>query len=287
MILVFVSHSSKDDKFVNRLNKRLKKAGIKTWIDHNDIPDGARWRKEIETALKASTCGLLILSKMSSSSEEVDDEWEKILADDKELFVARIENLDEYSYKLRAIQQTDFTKNFDTASDKLIRSIRKTFSHLISSPISTTKVRMVINAPHNKRTKVLLVAVISLITGLKKNEIEIVYTQPGSVIAVIGLNQEAAYELVQSWRNRKPSVADFEFSSQLDIVDIKFDGPVKELILQVFREYPSTTFSEYELEAELSKARIEFNSTAREKLSKLEQQGFIHTNPDGTLTLKD
>ena len=70
----FVSYSRKDKEFALEFARELKSAGYSVWLDQLDIPTGARWDDEVETALRECEIFLIILTAASASSENVKDE---------------------------------------------------------------------------------------------------------------------------------------------------------------------------------------------------------------------
>src|SRR5688500_9391471 len=75
MTQVFISYSRKDISFINRLAADLKNAGIDVWYDVTRIAGGARWRSEIENALRNSQYVIVVLSHDSIVSEWVEREF--------------------------------------------------------------------------------------------------------------------------------------------------------------------------------------------------------------------
>ncbi len=75
MTQVFISYSRKDISFINRLAADLKNAGIDVWYDVTRIAGGARWRSEIENALRNSQYVIVVLSPDSIVSEWVEREF--------------------------------------------------------------------------------------------------------------------------------------------------------------------------------------------------------------------
>src|SRR5215216_5844157 len=74
MTQVFISYSRKDISFIDRLAADLKNAGIDVWYDVSRIAGGARWRSEIENALRSSHYVVVVLSPDSIVSEWVERE---------------------------------------------------------------------------------------------------------------------------------------------------------------------------------------------------------------------
>ena len=75
MTQVFISYSRKDLSFVEQLAADLKTAGFDVWYDVSGIRGGARWRTEIENAVKNSQFAIVVLSPDSVASEWVEREF--------------------------------------------------------------------------------------------------------------------------------------------------------------------------------------------------------------------
>src|SRR5215216_4639651 len=75
MTPVFISYSRKDLSFVDQLASDLKNAGIDVWYDVSGIAGGARWRSEIENALRNSQYVIVVLSPDSIVSQWVEREF--------------------------------------------------------------------------------------------------------------------------------------------------------------------------------------------------------------------
>jgi hypothetical protein len=73
--MIFISHSTANDNFVNKLADELQIRGIQSWVDHRDMPAGSRWVAELEAALTGSEIMLLVLSKAAIASSYVESEW--------------------------------------------------------------------------------------------------------------------------------------------------------------------------------------------------------------------
>ena len=69
MTQVFISYSRKDLDFVEQLATDLKAAGLEVWYDLSGLEGGARWRIEIEKAIRESQYVLIVLSPDSVVSE--------------------------------------------------------------------------------------------------------------------------------------------------------------------------------------------------------------------------
>ncbi len=75
MTQVFISYSRKDLAFVERLAKDLKATGLEVWYDLSGLDGGARWGRDIQTAIEASQVFVVVLSPNSVDSEWVEKEF--------------------------------------------------------------------------------------------------------------------------------------------------------------------------------------------------------------------
>jgi hypothetical protein len=48
---VFLCHNSEDKPAVRQINKKMKDAGIRTWLDEEELPPGVPWQPELEKAI--------------------------------------------------------------------------------------------------------------------------------------------------------------------------------------------------------------------------------------------
>lgn len=74
---VFISHSSKDKKFVRTLKDDLNENGIETWVDEDELSYGDKLVEKLEFALDYSSHFIIILSPTSVNSDWVRLELKK------------------------------------------------------------------------------------------------------------------------------------------------------------------------------------------------------------------
>ncbi len=75
----FISYSSKDQKFAERLHADLQDKGVRCWLDRVDLRIGDELRPAIDEAIRIHDKVLLILSEYSMKSKWVDHEVKKAL----------------------------------------------------------------------------------------------------------------------------------------------------------------------------------------------------------------
>lgn len=80
----FISHSSKDKEFVERLYSDLQAKGISCWYAPEDLKIGDKIRPTIEGAIKIHDKLMIVLSEDSINSQWVENEVEAALAREQE-----------------------------------------------------------------------------------------------------------------------------------------------------------------------------------------------------------
>lgn len=120
---VFISYAREDATFVLRLAKDLREAGLSIWLDQLDTIPGTRWDSTVQDALKMSTIFMVILSPSSTNSENVLDEINFALSD-KKLVIPILYRPTKIPLRLRRLQYTDFTQDYQSALNELIDAMR-------------------------------------------------------------------------------------------------------------------------------------------------------------------
>lgn len=122
---VFLSHHSSKVELVEHLSRYLEKNDINTWYAPRNIPSGADWPNEIESAICNCSAFVLLFCAMADSSQQV--KRELALADKykKPVFWIRIENVEpnNLGYFLTATQWLNWLDNRDETLEQLVRDI--------------------------------------------------------------------------------------------------------------------------------------------------------------------
>jgi hypothetical protein len=123
---VFLSHSSQDRQFANRIGEVLDAHGLPYWYSQRDVLGAQRWHDAIGEALSRCDWFLLILSPAA-----VDSSWVKrelLYALEDKAFEGRIVVLDyqpaavkKLSWTLPSLQWVDFRHDFDNGCRDLLR----------------------------------------------------------------------------------------------------------------------------------------------------------------------
>ena len=121
---IFFSYARKDSEFVIRLANDLRNEGQSIWVDQLDIPKGTRWDEEVETALKACPCLLVVLTPVSTNSQNVLDEVSYALGEKKAIIPILLRECS-VPFRLRRLQHIDFTGDYDRAFLELGQALRR------------------------------------------------------------------------------------------------------------------------------------------------------------------
>jgi len=93
----FISYSSKDKEFADRLHADLQAKGVRVWFAPHDMPTGACIRPTIDESIRVYDKLLLVLSEHSVSSQWVEQEVETALRKERQaggtvLFPVRLDD---------------------------------------------------------------------------------------------------------------------------------------------------------------------------------------------------
>lgn len=137
----FISYSSKDSKFAEKLYAKLQSHGVNCWFAPYDLKIGDKFRQRIEESIREIDKLLVILSSNSISSSWVEEEVESALERERReqrpiLLPIRIDNAvmdseQAWASSLRRLRHIgDFTEHktskiFRGAMERLLRDIKK------------------------------------------------------------------------------------------------------------------------------------------------------------------
>lgn len=123
-ITVFISHSSKDDDFVDQLAADLRQSGVQTWVDHKDIVAGEDWDDSVQAALDRCDAMVLVLTPESVASRNVKVEWARYLKVDKPI-IPVIHKPCEVPFRLELHHYVTFHQPSPAARSELLRALQR------------------------------------------------------------------------------------------------------------------------------------------------------------------
>ena len=137
----FISYSSKDEEFAERLHADLQDNGVRCWFAPHDLPIGEKILDGIDQAIRLRDKVVLILSEDAVASDWVEDEVSTAFEEERRrketmLFPIRLddavmETCEAWASKLRARNIGDFTKWKDhdayrATFERVMRDLRST-----------------------------------------------------------------------------------------------------------------------------------------------------------------
>jgi len=138
---IFISHSSKDNVFAEKLALSLREHGAEVWLDLSDIPAGMKWSAAIHQGLNWAELMILIVTPDSMASDNVADEWEYYHQKKKKILPVWWIPA-EMHFQLNRFQYVDFHgRDFDTALTKLSAELTRIGFPLLTpppTPVGTT-----------------------------------------------------------------------------------------------------------------------------------------------------
>ncbi|WP_445631239.1 toll/interleukin-1 receptor domain-containing protein [Nostoc sp. DSM 114167] len=125
MAEAFVSYSRKDKEFVKRLYEALKQHKRDVWVDWEDIPFTADWRKEIYEGIEGADNFIFIISLNSVTSKVCGEEIAYALKHNKRLVPIVLQDVKGVHPELAKINYIFFqeSNNFEQALQSLLKAL--------------------------------------------------------------------------------------------------------------------------------------------------------------------
>ena len=125
MTKAFISHSSKDNFFSQKIAELLSELGVNVWIDVADIRGGTNWGDQIQLALDECDLMLLVLSPDSMASGNVKQEWQYYYLGVKKPLIPLLFRPAKIPYQLYGLQYVDFVnRTFIAAFAELCMTLK-------------------------------------------------------------------------------------------------------------------------------------------------------------------
>jgi hypothetical protein len=127
-ISIFISHSNKDNTFVNRLIESLEENSIFTSTDEKALSVGDNLANKLERIMTNCDYIIFVISKNFTESEWVRREIDMAVELKKRILPIVIDDLNEKEipHFLRDLVYADFREDYENGFDFLLRSIKKT-----------------------------------------------------------------------------------------------------------------------------------------------------------------
>ncbi|PYD74575.1 toll/interleukin-1 receptor domain-containing protein [Novacetimonas pomaceti] len=156
--LVFISFSSRDGEFANKLITDIEKHGIPCWISSRDVEPGADYQKAIIDAMSRCSVILLLFSSNANSSKEIAKELAIASNRNKPIIPARIEDImpsGSLEYQLTTAQFIDLFHNYDAALTRLCAALERQIQIAGGAPLPKSASVTYARPPGGKRNRLL------------------------------------------------------------------------------------------------------------------------------------
>lgn len=124
-MLCFISYKREDQTFAERVRDTLRSWGYSTWMDIENIPQGAYWPDEIDRGLRQSDLVVGLLSPGAINSRNVRNEWDWAISAGKKLVLLMLRPVppEEIPHRLVSINYIDCTADMSRAFGALQTAI--------------------------------------------------------------------------------------------------------------------------------------------------------------------
>jgi hypothetical protein len=116
--MIFISYSRRDYYFAESLAFQLMQRGLRPWLDAKDLAPGADWAAQVDTALQAARCLILVVSSTSLDSKNVRDEWRRAKEQGTRI-IAVLFRKRRLPPELHGVEVVDFRGSFTPALEEL------------------------------------------------------------------------------------------------------------------------------------------------------------------------
>ena len=119
---LFISYSRAQTPFVDRLADQLEDHGYPLWLDYQNLVPAKPWFQQIASWIDAADVVLLIVSKESVASKNVEPEWKRAFERNKRMILLIFEAVP-LPAELQGCEWVDFRTNYQSAVRQLIKQI--------------------------------------------------------------------------------------------------------------------------------------------------------------------
>lgn len=139
---VFISHSTKDKEYADKVCEYLEEHGINCWISPRNIHAGDNYATQIVSALKTCEAVVFLASENTNASGHVSNEIGLAFDHKKTIIPFRIENFefaDEYRYFIGRKHWIEAHMDFDAGLSALFSTLKQIMGEPVSDDTMTEK----------------------------------------------------------------------------------------------------------------------------------------------------
>ena len=120
---LFISYSRREVGFVDQLATHLEMEGYNLWLDYRSLVPGRPWEEQIYQGIMNSSVILLVVSKASIASDNVEFEWRRVLKEKNKRVILLIFEAVDLPPELEKFEWVDFRGNYQSALKEMDRQI--------------------------------------------------------------------------------------------------------------------------------------------------------------------
>lgn len=140
---IFVSYSRREVGFVDDLVLNLEQAGHEVWLDYRNLIPGKPWQEQIYQGIQDADVILLVVSKASISSQNVEVEWRHVIGQNKRIILLVFEAVD-LPKELEKYEWVDFRGNYKAGLKELFSQLEHPVAETHGVPETGFKVPRVV-----------------------------------------------------------------------------------------------------------------------------------------------
>lgn len=141
---IFISYSRREVGFVDELTGHLEKEQFNVWLDYRSLVPGKPWEEQIFQGIANSNIILLVVSKSSMASDNVEYEWRRVLTEKNKRIILLIFEAVDLPKELEKFEWVDFRGNYQNALKELDRQLQMPEQEKHSAPQTGFKVPAVV-----------------------------------------------------------------------------------------------------------------------------------------------
>ena len=121
---IFISYSRREVGFVDQLANHLEIKKYNFWLDYRSLVPGKPWEEQIYQGIMNANIVLLVVSKASLASDNVEYEWRRVLKDKGRRVILLVFEAVDLPPELEKFEWVDFRGNYQAALMELDRQIQ-------------------------------------------------------------------------------------------------------------------------------------------------------------------
>jgi hypothetical protein len=140
---IFMSYSRREVGFIDDLVRNLEQTGYDVWLDYCSLVPGRPWQDQIYQGIQNADVILLVVSKASLSSQNVEVEWRYVIEQNKRVILLVFEAVD-LPAELEKYEWVDFRGSYRAGLKELLSQLEQPVVEEHPVPETGFKVPMIV-----------------------------------------------------------------------------------------------------------------------------------------------